>query len=118
MFPTFSGISYIHIGQMPPSSLQGLYLQRPAEVFTHQVAPWHPAAATLEHPCRHLLQAINTYSAMVSGKPTKYQNRPMNPSKNEKKDGTAITFNQLKYSARLQRFPRWKLRNMEITLCF
>jgi hypothetical protein len=58
-----------------------------------------------------LLQAINTYSAMVSSNPTKYQNRSMNPSKNiqnllfHKKDGTAITFNQLKYSARLQRFP-------------
>ena len=26
------------VARMPPSSLQGLYLQRPAEVFTHRPA--------------------------------------------------------------------------------
>ena len=33
-----TGISYVHIGQTPPSSLQGLYLQRPSEVFAHRPA--------------------------------------------------------------------------------
>ncbi|TRY11133.1 hypothetical protein [Shewanella hanedai] len=29
----------------------GTYLYRPTEVFTHKVAPWHPAIATLVRPC-------------------------------------------------------------------
>ncbi|MFT5704389.1 MAG: hypothetical protein ACI8SK_000335 [Shewanella sp.] len=98
MFPTFSGISYIHIGQMclqrypylKASSascfsfinLKLRFIHRPAEVLTHDGSLL--GILPLRHwciPARHLLQAINNNSVMVFGKSTKYQNRPMNPPK-------------------------------------
>ncbi len=50
------------VARMPPSSLQGLYLQRPAEVFTHR-----PVASN-----KH--QFGNDISSIA-----KYQSSPMKP---------------------------------------